>query len=150
MSIVTNQPAARGDVRSWSRPGLPVVGEIARDPLRRRMLAGADVGAALAVSLALATTTRDGAGLAAWSLAFVPVWLLLAKLHGLYDRDHRALRHLTVDELPSIFMWVTTGTATLAIFLIAASAGDVGASPSHCFAAPHATPGGALRRPNGS
>jgi exopolysaccharide biosynthesis polyprenyl glycosylphosphotransferase len=128
MSIVTNQPAARGDVCSWSRRGLPVVGEIARDPLRRRMLAGADVGAALAVSLALATTTSDGAGLAAWSLAFVPVWLVLAKLHGLYDRDHRALRHLTVDELPSIFMWVTTGTAALAIFLIAASAGDVGAS----------------------
>jgi exopolysaccharide biosynthesis polyprenyl glycosylphosphotransferase len=128
MSIVTNQPAARSDVCSWSRRGLPVVGEIARDPLRRRMLAGADVGAALAVSLALATTTSDGAGLAAWSLAFVPVWLVLAKLHGLYDRDHRALRHLTVDELPSIFMWVTTGTAALAIFLIAASAGDVGAS----------------------
>ena len=92
------------------------------------MLAGADAGAALAVSLALATTTSDGAGLAVWSLAFVPVWLVLAKLHGLYDRDHRALRHLTVDELPSIFMWVTTGTAALAIFLIAASAGGVGPS----------------------
>ena len=46
-----------------------------------------------------------------------PVWLLLAKLHALYDHDHRVLRHLTVDELPSLTMWATTSTALFALFL---------------------------------
>jgi hypothetical protein len=27
------------------------------------------------------------------------------KLAGLYDRDHRTLRHLTVDELPWLLVW---------------------------------------------
>ena len=35
-------------------------------------------------------------------LLAVPVWIVLAKLHGLYDRDQRSLRHLTVDELPAL------------------------------------------------
>ena len=39
---------------------------------------------------------------AIWLLAFLPVWILVAKLAGLYDADHRALRHLTVDEAPAI------------------------------------------------
>jgi FlaA1/EpsC-like NDP-sugar epimerase len=49
----------------------------------------------------------------------------LAKLHGLYDRDHRALRHLTVDELPSIFVWATTGTILLALFLRGATGNGI-------------------------
>ena len=38
---------------------------------------------------------------AVWSLGYLPVWVVAAKLFGLYDRDHRTLRHLTVDELCS-------------------------------------------------
>jgi exopolysaccharide biosynthesis polyprenyl glycosylphosphotransferase len=53
---------------------------------------------------------------AAWSVLFLPGWVLAAKLHGLYDRDHRALRHLTVDELAGIFGWATVGTAGLVLF----------------------------------
>jgi exopolysaccharide biosynthesis polyprenyl glycosylphosphotransferase len=45
------------------------------------------------------------------TIASLPIWLLLAKLYGLYDNDHRVLRHLTVDELPSLIVLATTGTA---------------------------------------
>jgi exopolysaccharide biosynthesis polyprenyl glycosylphosphotransferase len=84
-----------------------------RDVLRRRMLALADtVSAALAVA---------GAGLsvaeAPWALVFLPLWLLLAKLVGLYDRDHGAIRHLTVDEVPAIVAWAAGSTAATALLL---------------------------------
>ncbi|HEX8083908.1 MAG TPA: sugar transferase [Solirubrobacteraceae bacterium] len=48
-----------------------------------------------------------------WIVALLPAWLVIAKLQGLYDRDHRSLRHLTVDELGSILTWATVGTAVV-------------------------------------
>jgi exopolysaccharide biosynthesis polyprenyl glycosylphosphotransferase len=75
-----------------------------RDSRRRRLLALADCGAvALAVAIALPPER------AVWTLAFLPVWILLAKLAGLYDADHRSVRHLTVDEAPAIVAWGTVG-----------------------------------------
>src|SRR5689334_19371019 len=80
-----------------------------RDALRRRMLAIADLLAvALACLLCIGISETDALLLA---VALLPFWLLAAKLHGLYDRDHRVLRHLTVDELPSLVSWATTGSA---------------------------------------
>ena len=96
----------------------------AREPLLRRMLALADVMAALSVSAAFAVSDA-GFAAAAWSTFFVPVWVLLAKLFGLYDRDHQALRHVTADELQSIFLWSLTGTAALTLFLHATPAGGL-------------------------
>jgi exopolysaccharide biosynthesis polyprenyl glycosylphosphotransferase len=98
-----------------------------RDPLRRRMLAIADLGTAGAVSASLATF-GPGASAAAGGLLFLPAWVLAAKLYGLYDRDHRMLRHLTVDELPIILAWAITCVAGLAVFLAATSIAAVGAS----------------------
>ena len=51
------------------------------------------------------------------ALAFVPAWIVLAKVHGLYDRDQRKLRHLTSDEVSSILLWSLSGSAVLVIFL---------------------------------
>ena len=31
-----------------------------------------------------------------WALVLLPAWIVIAKLIGLYDRDHAAIRHLTV------------------------------------------------------
>jgi exopolysaccharide biosynthesis polyprenyl glycosylphosphotransferase len=56
------------------------------------------------------------------ALATIPVWILFAKLFGLYDRDHRALRHLTIDELPSLAGWVASGVIAVALALDAAGA----------------------------
>jgi exopolysaccharide biosynthesis polyprenyl glycosylphosphotransferase len=89
------------------------------------MLAVADVAAGITVSCSLALV--HGHVVAAfWSLVFVPTWVVLAKLHGLYDRDQRVLRHLTVDELPALCAWQATGTVGLLLFLLATPAGSLG------------------------
>jgi len=94
-----------------------------RDALRRRLLAVADGLAALAGCSSLAIS-GGGLDTAFWAALFVPVWILLAKVHGLYDRDHRALRHLTADELPRIVVWSVTSTAAVAGLLALTPAGS--------------------------
>ena len=80
------------------------------DVFRRRLLGGADVVAAL-IGLAAA-----GASLTAlaWSPVLIPLWLLAAKLLGLYDQDHRSIRHLTVDELSGLAAWALICTGLVA------------------------------------
>jgi len=88
------------------------------DPLLRRLLLGADAVAVLAASAIVGGLVGDGL-LAVWLALLAPVWIVLAKLHGLYDADHRSIRHLTVDELPRISVWAVTGTiAVYALLLI--------------------------------
>ena len=65
------------------------------------MLALADAIAVLVAIVAVDFLTSADVQQAFWAALFLPVWLVLAKLFGLYDRDHTALRHLTVDELPA-------------------------------------------------
>lgn len=92
-----------------------------RDALRRRMLAAADVVAGLiAVSAAAVPATGSP-----WPLIFVPLWPLIAKLLGLYDRDHRALRHLTADEVPLILAWAAILTALIALLMPLTPAGNL-------------------------
>lgn len=93
-----------------------------RDARRRRMLAAADV---LAGALALAAVAATATG-TAWPLIFVPLWPLLAKLFGLYDRDHRELRHLTSDEVPVILAWSAAATGLVALLLPLTPAGTLG------------------------
>ena len=66
--------------------------------------------------IAVATTALAGESIAP-GLVAVPIALLSAKLLGLYDADHRALRHLTVDEVPTLAGW--TGITTIATMAIA-------------------------------
>jgi exopolysaccharide biosynthesis polyprenyl glycosylphosphotransferase len=92
-----------------------------RDVRRRRMLALADVGAAAVASL-LVTGSTTGA---MWAVALLPGWVLIAKLFGLYDRDQRSIRHLTIDEMSVIAAWVAAGTAMLGLLLSLTPAGPV-------------------------
>jgi len=86
-----------------------------RDALRRRLLAGADCVSVLVLAASLGLASGSWV-VAALTIAFLPFSILLAKLVGLYDADHRALRHLTVDELPRIFIWtVLTVAASLLV-----------------------------------
>ena len=85
------------------------------------------MGAAAAVTASLAIL-GPGSTAAAWSVLFLPAWILAAKLYGLYDRDHRSLRHLTVDELPIILLWAITCVVGLAAFLSLTPAGGLGTS----------------------
>jgi exopolysaccharide biosynthesis polyprenyl glycosylphosphotransferase len=92
-----------------------------RDVRRRRMLALADVGAGTVASLLVTGSTPR----AMWALALLPAWVVIAKLFGLYDRDQRSIRHLTVDELSVIAAWVAAGTAMLGLLLPLTPAGPV-------------------------
>jgi lipopolysaccharide/colanic/teichoic acid biosynthesis glycosyltransferase len=94
-----------GRALSEASSGEPSLPRWWRDARRRRLLALADC-AAVAVALVSGVPPER----AIWLLAFLPVWILLAKLAGLYDADHRAMRHLTVDETPAIVAWGVVGT----------------------------------------
>ncbi len=48
-----------------------------------------------------------------WAVLFTPAWILVLKLHGLYDNDHRRIRHSTLDELPSLISASALGTIVL-------------------------------------
>jgi exopolysaccharide biosynthesis polyprenyl glycosylphosphotransferase len=91
------------------------------DALRRRMLAAADVLSVLVLAAALGLATGSATA-AAVTAAFLPPSILLAKLVGLYDADHRVLRHLTVDEFSRIFRWTVL---TLAASLLLLDAFDL-------------------------
>jgi exopolysaccharide biosynthesis polyprenyl glycosylphosphotransferase len=87
------------------------------------MLALADAISVFVAISSIAVMTSADAQQAFWAALFLPVWLVLAKLFGLYDRDHTALRHLTVDELPSLCLWALSGTAATALILLYAPPG---------------------------
>jgi exopolysaccharide biosynthesis polyprenyl glycosylphosphotransferase len=86
------------------------------DPLLRRMLALGDVLAISAAAI-IVELWGSGAGAALLLVLFAPLWIVTAKLAGLYDRDHRTLRHLTVDELPWLVVWTLSSTALVTLFL---------------------------------
>src|SRR5919198_6437551 len=94
-----------------------------RDARRRRMLALADVIAAAAASIVIASSTSH----AFYALVLLPAWVLIAKLIGLYDRDHVAIRHLTIDEAPAIAAWAGIGIGALALILPQTPAGPTSA-----------------------
>jgi exopolysaccharide biosynthesis polyprenyl glycosylphosphotransferase len=109
--------AAQGSIATVDRRLAVVSGPTGRDVIRRRLLAAADVLTALTVALFFAVTYG-------WTFAFlavlaVPAWILLAKVCGLYDRDHRVLRHLTSDELLPVVAWTASAAAALVVFLMA-------------------------------
>jgi exopolysaccharide biosynthesis polyprenyl glycosylphosphotransferase len=115
----TTAPAAArppgGGRRRVGRP--PSAGALAsrrRGALLRRVLAFGD-GAALIGSLFVvtaATSTTDVATLF-WAVLFSPAWILVVKVHGLYDNDHRRIRHSTLDELPSLVSAAVLGVLVL-------------------------------------
>lgn len=99
-----------------------------RDALLRRMLALADLVAGIAASSSVAIAARGRVDAILWAGLLAPTWVLAAKLLGLYDRDQRSLRHLTVDELPSLFTWALTSTAAVSLLLAVTPAGGLHAS----------------------
>jgi exopolysaccharide biosynthesis polyprenyl glycosylphosphotransferase len=86
--------------------------------LIRRFLLGADVfglllSYLLAIWLVPAGTSRDHVS-PGWEIllfsATLPLWVLLARVHGLYDRDEERTDHSTVDDVVGVFQVLTLGT----------------------------------------
>ncbi len=73
-------------------------------------------GALLATG-SLVVIGSGNAGQLAWALFYLPAWIVVAKLLGLYEADGRSLRHLTVDEIPQIVLWALIGMSGLSLFL---------------------------------
>jgi exopolysaccharide biosynthesis polyprenyl glycosylphosphotransferase len=71
--------------------------------------------AALLVTLAVVTAASAETDVATlfWAVLFSPSWIVVAKFHGLYDNDHRRIRHSTLDELPSLVSASVVGTLVL-------------------------------------
>ena len=88
-----------------------------KDALRRRMLAVAD---ALTFLFAIAVAgTVESHNFALWALALLPLWLLLAKIEGLYDRDQPKIWYLTIDEAPALVHWITVSVAATSLIMAA-------------------------------
>jgi exopolysaccharide biosynthesis polyprenyl glycosylphosphotransferase len=85
-----------------------------RGAMLRRLLASGD-WAALIATLCLVTASTSSTDVAAlfWAVLFSPAWIFVVKLHGLYDNDHRRIRHSTLDELPSLVSASVLGTLVL-------------------------------------
>ena len=85
-----------------------------RGALLRRLLATGDwVALIAALCVATAVTSTTDIATLFWAVLFSPVWILVLKLHGLYDNDHRRIRHSTFDELSSLVSAIVLGTLAL-------------------------------------
>jgi exopolysaccharide biosynthesis polyprenyl glycosylphosphotransferase len=102
-------PSFREGAWSVLRVLLSLDHKLWRNTLLRRLLALSDAIAVLMASV-LVVAVQDHADRIVWLMAFTPIWIVLAKTFGLYDRDHRAMRHLTIDEVPTLLVWVLTAS----------------------------------------
>jgi exopolysaccharide biosynthesis polyprenyl glycosylphosphotransferase len=85
-----------------------------RGAILRRLLALSDWAALIAGTAASSWLVAGFPSKAIlWSVAFGPAWILVIKLHGLYDQDHRRIRHSTLDELPALFSATVIGTVII-------------------------------------
>jgi exopolysaccharide biosynthesis polyprenyl glycosylphosphotransferase len=83
-----------------------------RGAFLRRLLAAVDWLALLA-ALAVANGYAMSEQTFLWALVFSPSWILVLKLHGLYDHDHRRIRHSTLDEVPTFVSATALGILVL-------------------------------------
>ena len=89
-----------------------------RDSRVRRMLGFADA-ASLALGLTLiafAAGHEHPVRLLAWGVATIPVWIVIFKSYGLYDRDVRRINHATIDDLPWIFHALLLGCVLMWLY----------------------------------
>ncbi len=116
-SRAAGAPAGTGSPAGGSPPpyrAAGISGSRRRGALLRRMLASGDWVALLAaLCLATATTATTDVGTLFWAVLFSPVWIMVLKLNGLYDNDHRRIRHSTFDEFPALISACALGTIAL-------------------------------------
>jgi exopolysaccharide biosynthesis polyprenyl glycosylphosphotransferase len=138
--IATEQRSGAGERRSTisitaaDRLGLSgPEGSRRRGALLRRLLALGDWTALIATLFVVTATTSstDVADLF-WAVLFSPSWILVVKLHGLYDHDHRRIRHSTLDEVPSLVSATVLGTLVLDALLAISPVGPL--SPKSAIA----------------
>jgi exopolysaccharide biosynthesis polyprenyl glycosylphosphotransferase len=99
--------------------GLRRSNQARRDSTLRRVLAGGDAAAVfLAFTIALLLLPHPVARFRDLYLGFatVPLFILIFKLYGLYDRDVKRISHSTVDDLPWVFHAALIGSLLLWLY----------------------------------
>jgi exopolysaccharide biosynthesis polyprenyl glycosylphosphotransferase len=92
----------------------PRTGQRRRDFVLRRLLALLDAAAVLAALLLVARVSADEPeATVVWGFVVIPVWTLLFKVYGLYERDQKRISHTTIDDLPWLFHAVLVGSLIL-------------------------------------
>jgi exopolysaccharide biosynthesis polyprenyl glycosylphosphotransferase len=107
----------------------------ARDAAMRRVLALADVLGILAgLTIALLVTAHH-VDQFLWALATLPLWIVIFKAYGLYDRDVKRISHGTLDDLPWIFHGVLLGSLLLFAYYRVAPAPNIDMAELAAFGA---------------
>ncbi|MBS1879808.1 MAG: sugar transferase [Actinobacteria bacterium] len=108
-------PVENAPARTAGPPPAAGAGESRRRGSQLRRLLALGDWSALIVSLIAVTAISAATDVATlfWALLFSPAWLIVVKLQGLYDKDHRRIRHSTLDELPSLVSASVLGTLVL-------------------------------------
>lgn len=129
VQAVTSSPPPRARTDLAARLGLTgPSGSRRRGELLRRMLAVGDWLALIAaLCVATATTAATDVATLFWAMLISPIWILVVKIHGLYDNDHRRIRHSTLDELPALVSSSALGTIALDGVLALTPAGPLSA-----------------------
>src|SRR5665811_1895110 len=129
------QPPGReprgGRTNAATRLGLAgASGARRRGSVLRRMLATGDWLTLVAtLCIVTAASPQTDIGTLFWATMFSPVWVLVLKLHGLYDNDHRRIRHSTLDEISNLISAAALGTLALDGLLALSPVGPL-AAPS--------------------
>ena len=139
LSVDAAAPSARSRRTVATGEGLPDrTGFRRRGWLVRRVLVAADaVGLTLAFFAAQLSFDPRGRPAASFDAIepltefglfalTLPVWIIVARLYGLYDRDERRTHHTTTDDLVGVFHLVTVGA-----FVLLAAASLTGIAEPH-------------------
>ena len=123
-------PPQAGRGGAAARLGLSGVAEAKRrgSLLRRSLATGDWLTLVATLCIVTAASPKTDVGTLFWAVMFSPVWILVLKLHGLYDNDHRRIRHSTLDELSSLISATALGTLALDGLLALSPVGPLAAS----------------------
>ena len=100
-----------------------------RGSVLRRLLATGDWLTLVAtLCIVTAASPKTDVGTLFWATMFSPVWIAVLKLHGLYDNDHRRIRHSTLDELSALVSAAALGTLALDGLLALSPVGPLAAT----------------------
>lgn len=95
--------------------------------IRRWGLALADAAGISAGIAAAAVFGKIGSENLIWGVLAIPMWIFVAKLYNLYDRDHRRITHATSDEIPAL---IATAAITLVLVKLISEVFASGLLPS--------------------
>jgi exopolysaccharide biosynthesis polyprenyl glycosylphosphotransferase len=105
-----------------------------RDAAVRRLLAVADAGG-ITLGLLVAIAVVSGRPTQfVWTLPTLPLWIVVFKAYGLYDRDLKRISHTSLDDVPWLFHAVLVGSLLLFAYSKATPPGSVAVSALALFA----------------